>query len=109
MALPFSKLVIVDILLYSAALALEFAALIALRLRRPEMIRPLRVPGGWPGAVLVTLAPMTFAAVVAWKTLGSEKGARTQLLIALVMMSAGSWLYLVRRAHAKILVRNVKA
>ena len=46
------------VLLYSAALSLEFVALITLRLRAPEMSRPFRIPGGWFGVIVITLAPM---------------------------------------------------
>lgn len=37
---------------YAAALLLECAALIALRLHEPKMKRPVRVPGGWFGLAL---------------------------------------------------------
>src|ERR1039458_2545211 len=56
-ALSFGKLVVIDVLLYSAALALEYVALLVLRWKQPEMERPFRIPGGWTGVVLVSLAP----------------------------------------------------
>ena len=40
------------------ASALEFVALIVLRIREPELPRPFRVPGGMFGAVAVGIAPM---------------------------------------------------
>ena len=46
-----------DILLYGASLLLEFAALIMLRVREPQMPRPFRVPGGMLGAVLAGVGP----------------------------------------------------
>jgi len=52
------RLVTIDILLYGASLALEFVALIFLRVREPELPRPFRVPGGIMGAVLVGIAPL---------------------------------------------------
>jgi amino acid transporter len=55
--LGFERLVTLDILIYGASLMLEFAALVALRLREPGLARPFRVPGGLPGAVLVGLLP----------------------------------------------------
>ena len=54
---PFQSLVVVDVTIYAGALALEFAALIALRIKEPDMPRPYRVPWGWTGIVLVTRAP----------------------------------------------------
>jgi uncharacterized protein YjeT (DUF2065 family) len=44
--------------LYAAALILEFAALIWLRLKHPEMQRPYRIPFGTTGVVAISLPPM---------------------------------------------------
>jgi amino acid transporter len=55
--LGFESLVTLDIMLYGASLVLEFVALLALRIRRPEMPRPFRVPGGMAGAILVGVCP----------------------------------------------------
>ncbi|MBS1853320.1 MAG: APC family permease [Acidobacteria bacterium] len=57
LGLGFSRLVTIDILLYGTNLMLEFAALVALRFREPELPRPFRVPGGLAGAVAVGLTP----------------------------------------------------
>jgi amino acid transporter len=58
--IPFSfqELIEVDMFLYAAALILEFAALIWLRLKRPQMARPYRVPFGVPGAVAISAPPV---------------------------------------------------
>ena len=58
LGLGFERLVTIDILLYGASLLLEFAALIALRIREPELKRPFRVPGGIFGAIFIGLPPM---------------------------------------------------
>jgi amino acid transporter len=55
---PFVTLLQTDIWLYSLALALEFAALIWLRVRQPELPRPYRIPGGTPGVVLLSVPPV---------------------------------------------------
>ncbi|MGI8565663.1 MAG: APC family permease [Pyrinomonadaceae bacterium] len=99
-ALPFGKLVIIDILLYSAALSLEFFALIALRRRCPEMPRPFRIPGGMPVLVLITLTPMGFVAlVVAATTSGPEADIR-QAVVVLFALVSGVALYFLRRNKA---------
>jgi len=54
----FKDLAIVDVVLYSAALALEFAALIVFRIREPHRPRPYRIPGGYVGLALVSILPM---------------------------------------------------
>ena len=58
LGLGFERLVTIDILLYGSSLALEFVALVALRLREPELRRPFRVPGGIFGALAVGVAPI---------------------------------------------------
>lgn len=57
LGLGFESLVTLDIMLCGASLVLEFVALVALRIRRPEMPRPFRVPGGLAGAILVGVCP----------------------------------------------------
>ncbi|MCX7055854.1 MAG: APC family permease, partial [Proteobacteria bacterium] len=47
--LSFGSLVVMLCMLYTAALTLEFLALVVLRVRKPHAHRPFRVPGGWWG------------------------------------------------------------
>jgi amino acid transporter len=58
--IPFSfkDLIQVDMFLYALALILEFAALAWLRVRRPTMPRPYRVPLGLPGVIALSLPPV---------------------------------------------------
>jgi amino acid transporter len=73
--LPFSKLVVIDILLYAAALSLEFVALIALRLSRADLPRPSGSPAASRARVLVLVLPMTLAGIVVYQSLvGEERG-----------------------------------
>jgi amino acid transporter len=58
LGLGFERLVTIDILIYGLSLALEFLALIVLRIREPELNRPFRVPGGMFGAIAVGIAPV---------------------------------------------------
>jgi amino acid transporter len=55
---PFQSLVVVDVTIYAFALILQFAALIALRIKHPTMRRPYKIPGGWPGLILISLGPI---------------------------------------------------
>jgi amino acid transporter len=80
--------VVVDVTIYAGALALEFAALIALRIKEPDMVRPYRVPGGWFGIIVVTVLPLAvigfavfsqvkdegFVKAVGWAALGLATG-----------------------------------
>src|SRR5204863_5801525 len=58
LGLGFERLVTIDILIYGLSLALEFLALIVLRVREPHLARPFRVPGGMVGAIAVGIAPV---------------------------------------------------
>jgi amino acid transporter len=58
LGLGFERLVTLDVLLYGMSLMLEFVALIALRVREPDLPRPFRVPGGMAGAILVGVCPL---------------------------------------------------
>jgi len=57
LGLGFERLVTIDILLYGSSLLLEFMALVALRIREPELRREFRVPGGLFGAIAVGITP----------------------------------------------------
>jgi len=99
---PFEKLVVVDVLVYTAVLALEFAVLIRLRLREPHKPRPFRIPGGWLAIAVVTLAPAVCGGLLLWTTLAGSDGEPTQNLqlagIAAVVGS-GIALYFMRRRN----------
>ena len=57
----FKELIVLNVWLYSVTLLIELAAFLALRARAPDLRRPWRVPGGWAGAVAVTVTPSAFA------------------------------------------------
>ena len=98
---PFQTLVVIDVTVYAFALMLEFAALIALRIRRPEVDRPYRVPGGWLGVALVTLLPLLVtAAAIYYQVL--DVGAVQGIGWAAIALASGPIAYLVlRRTKAR--------
>ncbi len=55
--LSLPRLFALDVILYGLSLLLEFAALLVLRIREPELARPFRVPGGKPLALFLGLGP----------------------------------------------------
>ena len=57
LVLGFQRLVTLDIMLYGAALMLEFVTLVALRINEPNLRRAFRVPGGTAGAVACGIFP----------------------------------------------------
>jgi amino acid transporter len=58
LGLGFKRLVTLDLMLYGAALMLEFVTLVALRIREPKLRREFRVPGGMAGAVTCGIFPL---------------------------------------------------
>ena len=95
--LPFTQLVVIDVLMYSAGLLLEFLALIVLRASQPQLKRPFKVPGGRLGLLLVTVCPMSFASVVVFSAVTGGPSALWQLGLAALFVLAGMWVYFSRR------------
>ena len=91
--LGFERLVALDIMLYGISLALEFAALVALRLRAPDLPRAFSVPGGVRGTIAVAVPPM---ALLVFSLLQSGRdhllGAKA-LLLASGIVAGGFLLY----------------
>lgn len=54
----FQELLEMDVFLYAFALIPEFAALVWLRIKEPDLIRPYRVPGGVLGTLTLSLPPV---------------------------------------------------
>lgn len=69
---PFQALVVVDVFLYSCALLLEFAALVALRIRMPNLSRPFRIPGGWPAVAAVIVFPVLIVLFAVYQNVQDE-------------------------------------
>jgi amino acid transporter len=64
--MSFERLISIDLILYGGSLLLEFVALVVLRVREPEMVRPFRVPGGTVGAVAVGIGPAVLIGYALW-------------------------------------------
>jgi amino acid transporter len=100
LGLSFDKLIMLDILLYGASLVLEFLALIVLRIREPELVRPFRVPGGTPGAVAVAIGPTALLVIALIQNRGQQLdlwklGSVSQLGFGLALMALGAVYYVL--------------
>lgn len=95
----FSSLVVVDVILYSCALLLEFAALIVLRIQQPKMKRPYRVPGGWTGIVIITILPLLVLGLAVVSTIQEEGIGALWMSIAAIL--TGPLAYLVLKFFVK--------
>jgi amino acid transporter len=92
--LGFEKLLLLDTLLYGLSLILEFAALVALRLREPGLPRPYEVPGGLAGCILISLGPIPLMAVACYQALQDDNAGKA-LVFSAVAVVLGVVLYFV--------------
>ena len=87
--LGFERLVTIDILLYGASLGLEFAALICLRIREPELPRPFRVPGGLFGAIVIGITPMLMLGFSIFRSEHETVAGMSSFAFGMILMAAG--------------------
>jgi amino acid transporter len=87
--LSFVHLVVADVLLYSLALFLEFAALIALRIKSPELRGSFRIPLGTKGVVLLAALPAVILLGVVWAEMTDGEYGNPAILAALVALLSG--------------------
>jgi amino acid transporter len=93
----FKDLAMVDVTIYTVALLLEFVALVALRVRRPDLKGPFRIPGGLPVVVLLGLLP-TLVLGFAIQQRREEKGNQA-LYLAFGALATGPLLYPLARRY----------
>jgi len=93
--LPLGQLVVADILLYALALFMEFAALVALRIREPELRGAYRIPLGTGGVALLAAVPMAVLAVVVALGLRDPEMGLPAISAALLAAACGPVLYLL--------------
>lgn len=98
--LNFEHLVIMDVLLTGLSILLEFGALIALRIREPELRRPYRVPGGTVGAVLLSLPPLVLMVLAVLRNDTETIGSTSSLAVGMVLIALGPVLYFLTRPRA---------
>ncbi len=96
--LGFERLVTIDILLYGCSLALEFAALIALRIREPELPRPFKVPGGMFGAIAIGIAPMLLLGFSIVRSEHESVLGMSSFAFGMILILAGVVAYFVNHA-----------
>jgi amino acid transporter len=100
--LSFERLISIDLVLYGAALVLEFVALVVLRVKEPGLLRPFRVPGGLWGAVIVGVGPTLLIGFALWAARGERLAGLPALGFAAIVATAGPLVYLV----ARMMLRN---
>jgi amino acid transporter len=94
LVLGFQRLVTLDIMLYGAALMLEFVTLVALRMREPKLRREFLVPGGMAGAVTCGLFPMALLIVAMVESDHESILGMNALLFGVLIILAGFAVYI---------------
>jgi amino acid transporter len=93
--LSFAHLVVADVLLYSMALFLEFAALIALRRNEPRLRGSFRIPLGTRGVSLLALVPALVLVLVTTLEVTDGGYGGTAVLGALLAALLGPVAYII--------------
>ncbi|MHB8652467.1 MAG: APC family permease [Terriglobia bacterium] len=93
LGLGFERLVTLDIMISGASLALEFIALVVLRIREPHLPRQFRVPGGLPGAILVGVPPMLLLILSLVRSQSEEVYGVNGLLFGVLIVLGGFAIY----------------
>ena len=87
--LGFERNLILDVLLTGLSILLEFWALVALRIREPDLVRPYRVPGGMLGVVLIGLPPLGLMIATIVRNRQELIGSTDELTVGLAVSAAG--------------------
>jgi amino acid transporter len=95
--LGFERLVLLDVLLTGLSILLEFWALVALRVREPNLERPSRVPGGIVGTVLIGLPPLALLVLAGVRERTEKIGSMSELSVGGIVVLLGFALYFVSR------------
>jgi amino acid transporter len=97
----FTKLIVLDVLLTGLSILLEFAALVALRLREPELARPFRVPGGTVGAVLLGIPPAVLLVLTVIRNHAEALGPMSALEFGALLVGLGIVTYFMGQRWRK--------
>ncbi len=106
MLLPFSGLVVADVLLYSLALTLEMAALVQLRRREPTLRGVFRIPVGTFGVAVLAALPLAVLALVVALSFADGEYGLPALLAACAAMALGPVAYRVARKRQVVDARQ---
>ena len=109
LGLGFKRLVTLDIMLYGAALMLEFVTLVALRIREPQLKREFRVPGGLTGAILAGVFPLALLLIAVFESESQTVLGMNGLIFGTLIMAAGFGVYAATRKLRKRLLTDSRA
>jgi len=106
--MTFERLISIDLVLYGAALLLEFVALIVLRVREPGLHRPFRISGGLSGVILAGTGPALLIAFALWAARNERVAGMPALGFAALLAACGPVVYLVAKTLQKARLKNAQ-
>ena len=95
--LSFSKLIMLDVLLTGLSILMEFASLIVLRVREPELPRPYRVPGGLAGAIGIAVCPTVLLVAAVMRNKAEPVGPVNALQLGGILIAVGVLAYFLSK------------
>ena len=95
--MTFERLISIDLVLYGAALLLEFVSLVVLRVKEPQLVRPFRIPGGMVGAAALGVGPAVLIGFAIWAARGERLMGLPALGFAAIVAACGPAAYFVAR------------
>lgn len=103
----FGDLVIIDVVVYGAALFLEFVTLIIFRVKAPNENRPFKIPLNVTGLCIMMALPVAVYSIALIGAFSEADSALYPLLFALGMLATGEifWRFIIwRKPHLKVAV-----
>ncbi len=92
LSFTYERLISIDLVLYGSSLLLEFAALLVLRVREPELLRPFRM-GPLPVAALLAAMPAMLIGYAMWASRSERLWHLPTLLFGVLIALAGAAAY----------------
>jgi len=89
----FTDLLIIDVTIYGAGLALEYIALIRLRIKEPETHRPFKIPLGIPGLCFGLILPVSVYFIALGGAFSSTKSAVSAAIFAILTLASAELLW----------------
>lgn len=89
----FTDLLIIDVTIYGAGLALEYISLIRMRIKEPGTHRPFRIPLGIPGLCIGLILPVSVYFIALGGAFSSTQSAISAALFALLTLASAELLW----------------
>lgn len=97
----FERLITIDLVLWGFSLVLEFAALIVLRRKEPDLPRPFRIPGPEWVPLALSLSPMLLIAYALYSSRSETVAGISAFAFSLTIAALGLPLYALARLSGR--------